>query len=259
MLVLPKSCSAGCSHNCFECGNGTCLEQIPVASLDLDREGTILRVNSPFCQLLGSTPSALIGRPVWELTVPEEEDLMRRLYARRLRGELPLTPFDRVYFRTDGTTVTAEVHETLMRSFNGEVVGMRSAMVDVSTRVRREAELRSASEFGETLIGALPDGLIAIDNLGTVVSMNRTAELMSGRSRAECCGLPLEQVLAQLESGDDGPGCQPRSIALVRELLESKGGVLQFLPHGASQTRRVEFSTMLDRSGAVTGFLAILR
>jgi PAS domain S-box-containing protein len=228
------------------------LHQFPVACQDLDRDGIIVHVNRRFCQLLGYEEADVLGEPVWSLIAPEEVERARKGYARKLAGDRPIAPFERAYIRGDGSLVTVEVHDLLMNDLSGAVAGIRSALVDVTPRTERERELHTFSALTESLIAALPEGMIVIDNLGLAIWMNRKAEALIGRPEADCLGLPIERLLPHAQGA-------PPDAALVRTLLAAQGGKLLFEAVSPPRSAWAEFYPMVDNARAVTGFLIVLR
>ena len=117
-------------------------EDAPVAYHEIDRNGTMVRVNRAECKLLGYQSEDLLGRPVWELVDEEEQAKSREAVRQKLNGEIPLVPFERAYLRQDGTQVIVEVHENHLRDTAGNIVGIRTCLLDVTERKRAEATLR---------------------------------------------------------------------------------------------------------------------
>ena len=116
-------------------------EEAPVAYHEIDARGIVRRVNRVECELLGFRPEEMLGRQVWEFVPPEEQGKSQEAVRRKVAGEQPLTPFRREYLRSDGTRVTLEIHENLIRDADGAVAGIRSTLLDVTKRVRAEQAL----------------------------------------------------------------------------------------------------------------------
>ncbi len=137
-------------------------DEAPIAYHEIDCHGVVRRVNRAECRLLGLSPCEMLGRPVWEFVSEEEREKSRQAVMRKLAGEQPLTPFLRVYQCRDGRRVLAEIHENLIRNHRGRIVGIRSAMLDVTEReeARRKMELqaleleRTNHELAEALAAA---------------------------------------------------------------------------------------------------------
>jgi PAS domain S-box-containing protein len=121
-------------------------EDAPIAYHEIDREGIVRRVNRAECGLLGMEVSEILGRYVWESAAPEERAISHQVVLQKLAGERPLVPTQRTYLHKDGTPLTLEIHENLIRDRRGSIVGIRSAMLDVTERKRIQRELQRHAE-----------------------------------------------------------------------------------------------------------------
>ena len=120
-----------------------CLFQdAPIAYQEIDRQGIVRRVNRAECRLFGLEPSEILGRRVWELVSTEEREASRETVQGKLAGNISLAPVQCDYVRRDGTTATVEIHENLIRDLRGNIVGIRSALLDITERKRAEQEAR---------------------------------------------------------------------------------------------------------------------
>ncbi|MDW8353646.1 MAG: response regulator [Bryobacterales bacterium] len=124
-------------------------EDAPVAYHEIDHEGRVRHVNRAECALLGLEPSAMLGRPIWEFVTPEQRSLSQEAVRKKLSGQLPLVPIQREYVRADGSRVTVEIHESLIRDATGTIVGIRSVMLDITARKQAEQALLEAKEAAE--------------------------------------------------------------------------------------------------------------
>lgn len=117
-------------------------DDAPVAYHEISHEGLIVRVNRAECQLLGWSREELLGRPVWELISSGQKATSEMHVKRKLNGEQPLVPFVREYVRKDGEKLTLLIHENLIVSMSGTILGIRSTLLDVTEQTRAESELR---------------------------------------------------------------------------------------------------------------------
>lgn len=117
-------------------------EDAPVAYHEIDRKGIIIKLNRAECDLLGFEKDEVLGRPVWELVVPEHQAESKESVLRKLGGEQQLVPFFREYIRHDGKRLVLNIHENLIRSITGEILGIRSTLLDVTDQHNIELELR---------------------------------------------------------------------------------------------------------------------
>jgi PAS domain S-box-containing protein len=113
-------------------------------------------VNKAECELLGWSREELLGRPVWQLISSGQQAASEAHVKRKLRGEQPLVPFVREYVRKDGQKLMFLIHENLILSTGGKILGIRSTLLDVTEQNRAESEL-FASLF-PTTVSASPKG-----------------------------------------------------------------------------------------------------
>jgi PAS domain S-box-containing protein len=124
-------------------------EDAPVAYHEIDRKGVLQRVNRAEAALLGYEAARMLGQPAWAFVVPEDREAARDAIRRKLAGEVTLEPTRRQYLRKDGTRLTLEIHENLIRDARGLVVGLRSTLFDMSERERAEQESQRARQAAE--------------------------------------------------------------------------------------------------------------
>jgi PAS domain S-box-containing protein len=117
-------------------------EDAPVAYHELDARGTVVRVNNAECELLGRGKHEIIGRPVWELVVPDQREASRRDVERKLSGSPAPLKVVREYGLPDGRRLRVAIHDKLIRSAEGSIAGIRSTLLDVTEQFRIETELR---------------------------------------------------------------------------------------------------------------------
>ena len=119
----------------------TLFDQAPVAYHEIDQEGLIRRVNRAECDLLGLEPEAIIGKHAWEFVLPEERESSRHSVLRKIAGDGLIAPFQRRFVRPGGDPLDVEIHERLIEDHSGNVLGIRSALLDVTERNRATEEL----------------------------------------------------------------------------------------------------------------------
>jgi PAS domain S-box-containing protein len=96
---------------------------------ELDADMRITRVNPEELKILGYRAEEMVGRRAWELIVMEEAS--RRAIELKLAGEKELKPFVRSFRRSDGTAIALLLADQHLRSPQGKIVGLRTAMTEV--------------------------------------------------------------------------------------------------------------------------------
>ena len=145
-------------------------ETAPVGYVEINREGLVQRANRQFCKLLGLEKPELAGKHCSQLAPPLERERYRDQITRRLSGDAAVLPYQREYLRPDGSAVTVEVHEDLLRDKSGMVVGLRMAAVDVTERKKSEDEAYQIAAELRALFQAFPDLFIRLDRDGKVLN-----------------------------------------------------------------------------------------
>ena len=124
-------------------------EEAPIAYHEIDRDGILRRVNQAECALLGFPASEILGKPAWQFVAREQREESERTVRRKIAGQEPLAPVRREYVRRDGARLTVEIHENFIRGAEGEIAGMRCALLDITDRRRAEEESQRAREAAE--------------------------------------------------------------------------------------------------------------
>ena len=93
----------------------------------------------------------------------------------------------------------------------------------------RTREIRQSEWWLRTILGAIDDGVVATDSLGSVTFLNAAALELTGRSRSDALGSPVGQVL-RLEGGmrispsdTDGEGLEVPPRMRTATLIDSTG------------------------------------
>ena len=171
-------------------------DDAPVAYHELDEQGIIRKVNNAECQLLGFSAEEMIGRPIWEFLVGEEAAVCRIAMCEKLAGKRPLAPFCRTYVTRDNRYRTVEVRDRLIRNAVGDGVGIRSALIDITERPAAEYLITESIDWKAAALRSLADGIIAMDSLGQIVSMNPAAESILNLSEPDVIGAAFEAHLS---------------------------------------------------------------
>jgi PAS domain S-box-containing protein len=144
-------------------------EAAPIGYLEIDAKGIVRRVNRKECEFRGLTRRELIGKEFWNLLPAAERQRYREQTERRMTGQVALLPYQRKYHRPDGTTITVEVHEQLLRNAGSRVVGMRLAAIDMTEGKKSEDQAYEAATELRALFQTVPDLFLRVDRSGKVL------------------------------------------------------------------------------------------
>lgn len=150
-----------------------------------DLDGILLSINPAAAAALGTTPSAVLGRPLREF-MPAAERVHFDSYMQRMRerghdqGLLPV-------MRRSGETRTWRYHNRLLDRDGEEAVVLGIAH-DVTDRLQMERQLRDRTAELKAVNDAAPLGLLRTDAGGRCTYVNRAWEQIAGISEEEALG-----------------------------------------------------------------------
>jgi len=123
----------------------TLYDEAPVGYHEIDHEGRIVRVNRTELELLGYSHEEMVGRPVWEFVVDQAES--KQAVLEKLSGLLPPSrAFERAYRRKDGTILPVLIEDRLLRDAEGNILGIRSTIQDITLRKEAEQRLKESQQ-----------------------------------------------------------------------------------------------------------------
>ena len=84
-----------------------------IAQISLD--GSWLRVNDRYCQMLGYSEAELLTRKIWDVTRPADYDEVSSGRRQLLEGAISSHSVDKRYIRKDGTVFWGRLNRSLVR------------------------------------------------------------------------------------------------------------------------------------------------
>jgi PAS domain S-box-containing protein len=247
------------------------LESIPDAIVAVNREGTIVQVNSQTQTLFGYPHDELIGQPI-EVLVPERYRAVHKGHRSDFASEPKLrrmgAGLDLYGRRKDGTEFPVEISLSPVETDEGMLV--LSAIRDITDRKRTEEELREAhAELGRNaerqlwdyrermaaIVDSSQDAIIGKDLNGKIISWNKGAERNYGYTAAEAVGQPISIIV---------PDDRPNEIPDILEKIK-RGEIIGFYESVrlAKDGKRLDVSLTVmplrNNEGKIVGASAIAR
>ena len=162
------------------------LEATPDATVIVDRNGTILLVNSQTEKLFGYDRNTLAGMPV-ETLVPKRFQNIHPNHRERFANEPQIRPMgiglDLYGLRSDGREFPVEISLSPLATPEGLLTV--AAIRDVTHRQRAEKKFRG-------LLESAPDAMVVVDKLGIINLVNSQTEKLFGYERSEIVGQAIE-------------------------------------------------------------------
>ncbi len=144
----------------------------------LDPDGNIIEASDAFCQMLGYTHEEIYGMNVsqWDamLNGPEEiRSALNRQFESKERSQ-----FETKHRRKDGTILDVEI-SGFPFELEGKPVLFNSSR-DITRRKALEFSLQQERRLNASILKLAGPIILVIDQTGSIVSFNRTAEELSG-------------------------------------------------------------------------------
>lgn len=183
----------------------TLSDSLPLTIYETDVNGKLTYVNAAAFAMFGySRGDFENGLNVVQMIVPEERARAVQKMRERVDGK-PGEDLEYTAMRKDGSTFSVSVHSTAIVR-DGEVLGLRGILVDISERKRMDAELAKAQKLES--IGVLAGGIAhdfnnilsaIIGNVSLVLTQVEPGGMLHGRlQEAEKAAMYARDLTRQL-------------------------------------------------------------
>ena len=121
-------------------------EQVGAGIVEVDRDGRMLSVNQQLCRLTGHAASELLGRTIFQETLPEDVSEDRAKFDRQVAGEIDRYSVEKRIYRKDGGHIWASVTSSSIRNGAGDFLYAVRVQHDITDRKRAEQDLTRRKE-----------------------------------------------------------------------------------------------------------------
>ncbi len=177
----------------------------------LDENGTIRYLSPSTERVLGFTPAELIGRCCFDCFHPDDVARARQAFQQVLEQTGSCLPIEQRFRHKDGSW---RVLETIAnnRVSDPAIAGIIVTGHDVTDRKIAEEDLVASQDRYRELFENANDMVYTHDLAGSLTSLNKAGEVLTGYNREEALGRSLLAMIA------------PEHRALAREMLARKLG-----------------------------------
>ncbi|HEU0084070.1 MAG TPA: PAS domain S-box protein [Bradyrhizobium sp.] len=165
-------------------------EHVGAGIVEVDGAGCMLRVNQKICELTGYSAADLLGRTIFQLTLPDDVDEDRVQFERQRNGEIERYAVEKRIACKNGDHFWAEVASSGVRDADGKFLYAVRVQHDITSRkhaeqelARRMAEQAALFEFSERLqhvTGVQEVYEVALDAITRALSCARASILLYG-------------------------------------------------------------------------------
>jgi len=193
------------------------LEGIEEGYFEVDLAGNMAFFNEALCRISGYPREELLGMNNRDYTDPETAETMFAIFHEIYTTGKPAKVKDYKIIRQDGAPCSVELSASLMRDSNGEPIGFRGIVRDVTERITaQEALIESEKRYRKLFEDSL-DAIVITDRKGNFVDLNEAALNLFGYSKEEISEIPFPQLYVEQED----------SSRFQRD-MEAKGAVSDF-------------------------------
>jgi PAS domain S-box-containing protein len=214
--------------------------------------GDITDANDAFLQTVRYTRRDLEeGKIRWRDMTPPEYATLDTRALEELQASGSCEPFEKEYFRRDGTRVPVLIGGSRVTS--APLAGV-AFVLDLSARRGAEQAAKEADELNRQIISSIREGLCVHDRTLRYVHFNREMEQITGRSARDVIGKHPLEVFPILKEMGIYAGLER---ALQGELWTSPD--LPYHREGSTRWTTTTLSPLRDHAGATVGVIAVVR
>jgi PAS domain S-box-containing protein len=129
----------------------TLFKEAPIAYHEIDQDGIIRHANHAECLLLGYKNEELVGKHPWQFVAPDSREVVRGNIVDRLNEVRPTAPYECDFECQDQSQITVELHENLIRDKENKVIGIRTALLDVTARKMVGMAVKKVEQYAQEL------------------------------------------------------------------------------------------------------------
>lgn len=179
----------------------TLFNDAPIAYHEIDCFGIVRRVNRAECRLLERSREELLGQPIWDLVAEHEREQTKHAVLESIASPHSPPSVTRQYLTKSGKTLLLELYENAIVDPAGRVVGIRTAMLDVTDREKRHQQAQelvretaareqaeAASAELKNILERIGDAYIAFDPEWRYTYVNRKAADLARKPADELIG-----------------------------------------------------------------------
>jgi diguanylate cyclase (GGDEF)-like protein/PAS domain S-box-containing protein len=212
-------------------------------------DGRFVRVNRSLADMLGTTPEALAGVAVADVTHPDHHAADREAMRALLVGELSVHRTEKRYVRADGSEAWISLDVSVVHDADGAPVHFLAQMTDIGGRRAAEQARAESERRFRTLASASPVGIFAIGHDGRLAYANEHLREIFGLPADVLDGPPWMERIA--------PEDRERVIAGVRRALTlaERTSLDVRVEAGIDRWARINVAPVLDGTEEPTGLV----
>jgi PAS domain S-box-containing protein len=173
----------------------TILEDIEDGYYEVDIAGNLTFFNDPMCRIIGYSRDEMIGMNNRQYMDKENAKKVYQAFNRVYTTGKHTKEFDWEVIRKDGTKRFIEASVSLKRNSEGEPIGFRGIVRDITERKQMEEALQESEEHFRALIENSSDAIAILNSDGTIRYESPSVERVLGYKPEELIGRDVLEFL----------------------------------------------------------------
>jgi diguanylate cyclase (GGDEF)-like protein/PAS domain S-box-containing protein len=207
---------------------------------------------------LGSAEVADIAAVVVDLYLPDSQGIETFDELFRASPQIPILILSRLHHEDIARLALRRgAQEYLLEErFDGD--GFAIALTKMLERSDHAAALLLERERAQVTLDSIGDGIISIDVAGNITYLNPIAASMTGWSRPEAYGRPLQEVLRLIDGDSRDPAVNPLAMAILHNRTVGLSPHCVLIRRDGHESAIEDTAAPIhDRRGQVTGAVIV--
>ena len=231
------------------------LNEIEDGYLENDLAGNAVFCNDAVCIIFGVSREWLIGKNYREIVDEETANACYQAFNRVFLTGIPRKSFIFETATKGGVRKILEYSISLKKDKNGQPIGFRSIVRDITERKRAEADILEHRSRLRAIFRSVKDAIITVDTDLRVIEANQAAQSICGFDNKEI----IDTVFTEVRSH-----CGNSCHEVLLETLERKATVTGYqaeCQHSMRSSQKVDLSSspLLDKTGKFMGAVLVIR
>ena len=169
-------------------------EDAPIGMVMATLDNHVLDANPVLCAMLGWTREELLGKPIADITRPDDPVLSLEDVERLAEDGREVYGVEKRYLHADGHAIWARTSVAVIRGPAGEPLYMLGHAEDISERKRSEQALTEATQRFVAAFENAPIGMAIVDTAGIYLEVNPTLCRMLGYPRERLLEIDFQTI-----------------------------------------------------------------